>query len=132
MEEDEIEFEIEPDFIPDIYLLEESKSADEFYHRLGKMILDVPKYNEEELKYLSELVSKPWKRKKGRPSNEQRDFEIKSLYYTLADHNKEPKKIKDFIQLVQIEFRMDFDAARKAVRNALGPPVKKANKEDDV
>jgi len=132
MEDDEIEFEIEPDFIPDIYFLGESKSANEFYHRLGKMIFDVPKYNEDELRYLSELISKPWKRKKGRPSDEQRDFEIKSIYYALAARDKEPEKIKDFIQLVQNEFKMDFDAARKAVRKALGPTVKKVNREDDV
>ena len=120
MEGNNQEYEMEPFFILDIYYLEESKSAEEFYHRLGEMIYDVPKYDEQELKYLSELVSKPFKKKKGRPSNDHRDIEIRTIYYQLSEADQEPKTKKEFIEIIMNEFRLDFDASRKAIKKAFG------------
>ena len=131
MEDNDEEFEMEPFFIPDIYFLGESKSAEEFYQRLGEMIFDVPKYNEQELKYLSELVSKPWKRKKGRPFDEERASDILYTYRDLVMMGKKPKKMKDFIQLISKKYKLEYDAARKAVGKALSP-MRGSTEADDI
>jgi hypothetical protein len=125
------EFEYEPFFIPDIYFLEESKSADEFHKRLSKMIYEVPKYNKEELKYLSDVVATPWKAKKGRKPLEDRDSDIRHLFYLYFEDSNKTKKRQDFIKLIAEKYRIEFDAARKAIAKALGPSGKIGEKTDD-
>jgi len=124
-------FEYEPFFIPDIYYLEESKSAEEFHKRLSKMIFDISKYNQEELEYLSRVVSQPWKKAKGRPRNEDRDFEIKILHFEYFEDQTKPKKVQDFVNFIAKKYGMEFDAARKAIAKALGPRRKKGEIIDD-
>lgn len=125
------EFEQEPFFIPHIYFLEESKSAEEFHERLKTMIFDVPKYNQEELEYLSKVVSQPWKGKKGRPADEGRHYTILHLYHLYFEDGKKPRKKQDFINFIAGECKLDFDAARKAIAKALGPRRKKGEIIDD-
>lgn len=127
------EFEQEPFFIPDIYYLEESKSAEEFHKRLSKLIFDVPKYNHEELQYLSEVVSKPWKRAKGRPFDKDKYLTIQHDHFYYFDDPSTSKKKQDFINFIADKHKMDFDAARKAIAKALGPRRKKGEViEDDL
>jgi len=125
------EFEYEPFFIPDIYYLEESKSAEEFYMRLSKMIFDVPKYNQQELEYLSKVVSRPWKKAKGRPRNDDRDLEITILGFEYFEDQTKPKKQQDFVNFIAKKYGMEFDAARKAIAKAQGPRRKKREIIDD-
>jgi len=124
------EFEQEPFFIPDIYFLEQSNSAEEFHERLSKIICDTPKYNQAELNYLADVVSKPWKAKKGRKPHEGRDLEILHLSFLYFDQTK-PKKVQDFIKFIAKKYGMEFDAARKAITKAMGPRRKKGEIIDD-
>jgi len=132
MEENDQEIQIGPMFYADIYFLSESKSAEEFYHRLGKMIYDVPKYDEEELKSLSELISKPWKRKKGRPFDEQRVMDIRFAYYEFIEDYGASGKKTNFVKLIATKYKLEFDAARKAVEKAFRPTASSTDNTDDI
>lgn len=125
------DFEQEPFFIPHIYFLEESKSAEEFHKSLSKMICDVPKYNQAELEYLAEVVSKPWKEKRGRKPYEYRDLEIKHLYYRYFEGAGKPRKIKDFTEVIEKKYKLSSEAARAAIAKAIGPRRKVGEKIDD-
>ena len=125
------DFEQEPFFIPHIYYLEESKSAEEFHKSLSKMICDVPKYNQAELEYLAEVVSKPWKAKRGRKPYEYRDLEILHLSYRYFEDAGKPRKVKDFIEVIAKKYKLSSEAARAAIAKAKGPRRKVGEKIDD-
>ena len=117
----------EPFYLPDIYFLSISKSLEEFHSLLGKMIFDVPNYNEPELKMLSELLSKPFKRKRGPKSKDNRLFEIKHRYIVAPDESGVFIKRVDAIKEIADQYGMNAEAAAKLYDQAVGPRRKKGN-----
>jgi hypothetical protein len=108
----------ESDFRPELYSLETASSAVEFHKLLGDLVQYVPQFNESELAQLTELISKPWKGKRGPKRKEDRDDWIKERF--LFVEASEPKvSRKDAIIIIANRFKLSSETAAKAYDKAM-------------
>ena len=112
------------EFIDDIFLIENAKSAKEFHERLAQIIPRVPKFIDKELEYLAKVVAKPWQGKRGPKFKDARLFAIK-IQYELKNSSK---RRVDAINEIAERYRLNPEAAAKLYDKAIGPRPKKKEK----
>ena len=117
----------EPDFRPQLYHLDTAASAVEFHKLLGDLIQYVPQFNENELARLTELVSKPWKGKRGPKTKEDRDWWIKEQFL-FVEASESTVSRKDAIIIIANQFKLSPETAAKAFDKAMERGSKRRNK----
>lgn len=117
--EDEHEHVHEKTWLPEIWLLEQSGSAVEFYRRLGELIRSTGEFSDEERRLLAEQAEVPWAKRKGRPAESRRNWSIFMNY--VCQHfdgpemeNRRPPSRKEAISLIMAEYNLAAEAATKA------------------
>jgi len=110
-------------WIPDIYMLEQSRSAKEFYRRLAELIRQTGLFSDEERRLLAAQAEIPWAKPKGRRPENSRNEEI-FMTYILDDMgpDEQPRTIpsrKEAIRLIMKSYNLEAEAAAKAYDSAL-------------
>jgi hypothetical protein len=119
---EDIKAQIAQDLRPDLYYLEESTTAAEFYDRLSDIIIRSEYLTADQRDDLAEMVKNPWtgrKNKKGRASLERRHTAIYIRYVLEGEENN--KKIPHSIAIKEIkeEYKLSSeDTAAKALSAA--------------
>jgi len=119
--------EYEPFWIPAIFAMEQSKTADEFYDRLSILVLQTATFSDEERRYLSRIVARPWKKERGAPQKAQRLREVFWNYYAgYLSREIDPPKRAAAIRAIAVEYGMTDLAAGKLYDQAIkhnGEPI---------
>jgi hypothetical protein len=119
---EDIKVQIAQDLRPDLYYLEESTTAADFYDRLSNIIIRSEYLTADQRDDLAEIVKNPWtgrKNKKGRASLERRHTAIYIRYVLEGGENN--KKIRHSIAIKEIkgEYKLSSeDTAAKALSAA--------------
>jgi len=121
-EMEDIKVQIAQDLRPDLYYLEESTTAAEFYDRLSNIIIRSEYLSADQRDDLANMVRKPWTgrlNKKGRTPKEKRHFDIYQNYI-LPEIMGGPKfHFTTAVKVIKKEYKMNsLDAAAKALRSA--------------
>jgi hypothetical protein len=101
------------DWRQELWLLEQSTSAKEFYSRLGTLIRSTGKFSESERDFLAQQAEIPWTKTRGRPREDNRNFEI-FMRYILDYEGSRSGAIKEIMK----KYNLDFEAAQKAFSKA--------------
>ena len=121
-EMEDIKAQIAQDLRPDLYYLEESTTAAEFYDRLSDIIIRSEYLTADQRGDLAEIVKKPWtgrKNKKGRASLERRHTAIYIRYVLEAKENNRKIPHSIAIKEIQSEYKLSSeDTAAKALSAA--------------
>ncbi len=106
-------------WLPEIWLLEQSGSAVEFYRRLGELIRSTGKFSDEERRLLAEQAEIPWAKRRGRPAEIHRNHSIFMSYVCQGWNGPDmegqsPPSRKEAIPLIMAEYNLAAEAAAKA------------------
>jgi hypothetical protein len=101
-----------------LYLLEISKTAEEFYFYLSEIILLSDKLTQDERQHLADLVKEPFKRKRGAGIKEQRyhDIYYEFIFPLSIEDIPETEKLRrtDAIEIIMERYKITADAAGKS------------------
>jgi len=123
----------------ELWLLEQSESAEEFYYRLSKIIIDAHILTVDDRQWLANLVAKPWSKKIGRPLNKGR-YQQAYWDYIRGPMSQGLPPIKRAIAIEELMgiYGIEYEAAAKLYTNAKryegeapppkSSPAKKGNK----
>lgn len=101
------------DWRPELWLLGQSTSAAEFYSRLGELIRNTAKFSDKEREVLAQQAEIPWTKNRGRPREEDRNFEI-FMSYVLEYEGSRNSAIEGIMK----KYNLEFEAAQKAYSKA--------------
>lgn len=121
-EMEDIKAQIAQDLRPDLYYLEESTTAAEFYDRLSGIIIRSEYLTADQRDDLAKMVRKPWTgrlNKKGRTPKEKRNYDIYKNYILPEIMGGAKFHFTTAVEGIKKEYKMNsLDAAAKALRLA--------------
>ena len=103
----------------ELWLLEQSASAEEFYYRLSEIITDAHVLTFDDRQWLANLVAKSWSKKIGRPINKER-YQQAYWNYIRGPMSQGLPPIKRAIAIEDLMsvYGIEYEAAAKLYNNA--------------
>lgn len=101
------------DWRQELWLLEQSTSATEFYSRLGRLIRNTAVFSDEDREFLAQQAEISWKKGRGRPREDDRNFEIFIQFVFDYEGSR-----NSAIEAIAKKYNLEFEAAQKAYSRA--------------
>lgn len=108
----------------EINFLAKAESKKEYHQLLSEIIWRVPQFNDEELRYLSNILRYPVEYRRGPKQLIMRDVIILEKYFVLTGKKSLMPRL-DIIHGIMADHKLTFDAARK-IYDRLRPKAAKA------